>query len=679
MQVPTDDILIPVDALVNGENVVTITNDADTNDSWSAAGVYIEIHGVLSLPRMPIQHVTTPDIPSSDVGATAIVSSSVWLNSSYDGIQHQVWYQIPDGYDGASPTPLLVGTHAWGQDGEGLISFMGSAVDERGWLFVAPDTHGRYYLDGTVNLIWPGAQHDILDAVEYMVANYNVDTSRVYIAGFSMGGQTTTTMAAKYPDVFAAAAAWIGPTDLAEWYAELRDLPRYSMLRQIRREIDPSCDPVSDTDYVYGCGTPATEPFEYQRRSAMAMPQNSRLVPLHMWHNEADELVPVHHSLDLAAAINAWFPPTPITVTTVVTAGCTDTYKHCYDPEFEAWLGYLASHTRNVQPPPSVMVRTDESKPYYWLNAVQTGDAHWSAVEASYTLVDRTVTAVISDTQPLTLALNLGSTPAAGGVVERAGMGLPGTTYLVQGGGNNGLYDYTSGYLTTTLSTVGQSLLTISAIEAEVSAAPNTVLGTQVATSTIVAVVKDQLGNPVPNGTVVEFSTTEGTFPNAGSTYTATTIAEGIVTTTLTLEPGADLAEITAGVGSITVSTAVDAIYPAVEIVVTPRQMTTAGGHVVTYTYQLSNTGDATLTAVAVVDDNGTPTDGSDDLDVCEGITLAPEATINCVLGVALTETMIRTTTVTGQDPVDGITTDKDSVIVTVYYSVFLPIISRGD
>lgn len=121
------------------------------------------------------------------------------------------------------------------------------------------------------------------------------------------------------------------------------------------------------------------------------------------------------------------------------------------------------------------------------------------------------------------------------------------------------LENYASGYLTTVLTTTGQYSLTISAISMEVSADPPLVPTGETTTSTIRAIVQDHLSNPVPDGTIIEFSTTEGTFPNGSSTYT-TTLTGGQVTTTLTLGPTTDPAEITASVESVTSSTTVNVI-----------------------------------------------------------------------------------------------------------------------
>ena len=652
---PTDMIPIPPEVLVRGQNVITLTNDANVNDGWTAANLYLEIHGVLSGPPVASLEDTLLAPPPLEVGAMATVSGTVALTSTYELAQGQVitqvvWYQIPMSYTGSISVPLLIGAHGMGVTGQWIRDHLAVEANNRGWLLAAPDMHGRYYVNhGKYHLAWVGAQHDIMDTIEYMMSEYEVDSSHIYILGHSMGGQMATVMAAKYPDVFAAMAEWSGFTDLTAWYYESEALGE--SVEVIENETG---------------GIPPAVPFEYQRRSAMEMPQNSRLIPLHMWHNEADKRVPVHHPYDLAGAINSWNPPMAVTVTTVITAGCTDTHKHCYFPDFEEVFDYLEGFTLSSQPPSSVTIRTDASKPYYCLDLSQTGGDHWSEVEAAYSLADKTVTVTISDTQPLTLAFNLGSTPIMGRVVEQPGMGLPATTYLVRGGSNNYLHNYTSGYLTTTLLTVGQFTLTISAIEAEVSANPDMVSGWQAATSTITAVVQDHLSNPIPDDTIIRFSTTEGTFPNGSSTYT-TTVLGGQVTTTLTLAAvAADLAGITARVESITGSTSVNIIHPALEVAITPNQTTMYSGQIVTYAYQITNTGDTTLTGVTLVDDNGTPGDSNDDITVCEDITLTAVATEIYSRSAALDQHTTITAIVTGQDPLGNDVTDSDSTTVNV-------------
>ncbi|HID63263.1 MAG TPA: hypothetical protein EYP49_11070, partial [Anaerolineae bacterium] len=518
---PVDRIPVPVEVLEKGENVVVLTNDADADDGWAAANLHIEIHGVLSGPPVAALEATPPAQPRLNLPATGTISGSVFLTSTYElargeVISQQVWYQIPMSYTGSVSVPLIIGIHGMGTgSGQGTRDFLAAEADERGWLLAAPDMHGSYYRNtGQYALAWPGAQHDIIDTVVYMASEYEVDPSRIYVAGGSMGGQTAAMMTAKYPDVFAAAASWKPLTDLTDWYYELGALGNpWDNQGIIEDETG---------------GTPVTRPFEYQRRSPMGVPQNSRLTPIKMWHDVDDILVPIHHSRDLKNSINNWNPPTPVILIEIASGEneCpSDIYQHCYKPDTAKVFDYLESFALSSQPPPSLTIRTDESKAYFWLNVAQTGGDHWSELETSYNLSDATVTTTISDTQPLTLAFNLGSTPTVGpGGVTRSGIGLPATTYLVNGGGSNYLHNYTSGYLTTTLAATGQFSLTISAIGVEVSANPPAVPAWQTATSTISAVVRDRLNNLVPDGTIVQFSATEGTFPNASSTFTTTTV-----------------------------------------------------------------------------------------------------------------------------------------------------------
>jgi poly(3-hydroxybutyrate) depolymerase len=552
------EIPIPPEVLVEGENVIVLTNDANPNDGWTAANLRLEIHGILSGPPVAVLEAPSPTLSPPDIGATAVISDWVLLTSSYDGIQQVAWYQVPDCYTGSTSVPLLIGIHGMGSgSGQGTRDFLATEADSRCWLLAAPDMHGNYHQNtGQYALAWPGAQHDIIDTIVYMMDNYNVDTSRIYVTGGSMGGQTTAMMAAKYPDVFAAAVPWKPLTDLTDWYYELDDLDDpYDTLPEIRRE----------TGGTFTGTTPPEAPFEYQRRSPIEMPQNSQLIPIKMWHDEDDLLVPIHHSIDFRDAVNDhWNPPTPVTLIEVGSGEyeCpTDPYDHCYNPLPADIFDFLSGFTLNTAPPISLTIRTDESKPFYWLNFAQTGGDHWSEVEAAYSLASETVTATISDTQPLTLAFNLASTPIIGPAgISRPGTGLPATTYLVSGGGNYKLEDYTSGYLTVPLTTTGQFTLTISAIGIEVSADPSTVPAGQIVTSTITAVVKDRLNSPVPDGTTVEFSTTEGTFPNASLTYMIATIG-GQATTTLTLDTDDNSAQVVASVGSVTDSTIVNVIF----------------------------------------------------------------------------------------------------------------------
>ncbi|HID06512.1 MAG TPA: hypothetical protein EYP10_05120, partial [Armatimonadetes bacterium] len=616
---------IPPEALVQGNNLIEITNDALPDDSWSATQVRLEVFGHFTVSLMDgIDN--TGYISPGDVAATAVTSFTITFTNPYDESSQEARVVIPDSYGGDTPVPLVIYVHGRSSDMYEGENTLGEATGNKGWLLATPQLHGSWTGDpqpdppGKYAYASLESQYDIIGTMNYMLEHYNVITNQIYLVGYSMGGQIATVTIAKFPHIFTAIFDNKGPTNMVQWYDENTSYHQ----RWMRRECH-----INEVEQ-----DPTQNPFCYQRRSSVNFASDYIHIPISITHSVSDTLVPIHHSRDLRDAINSYNPDQLASVyeDTVVGPTCGEPY-HCYEPDPMAVLNFLEPFTLNNNPT-YINITTDESKSYYWLKIAQTGGDHWSRVEAAYYPISATVTTTVSDTRPLTVAFNLGST-ALGltritDKLKQPGMGLPATTYLIQGGGNNYLRDHEAGYLTTTLVITGQFSLTISAITADLSAHPDMVSGWQTATSTITAVVQDYLGNPVPEGTIIQFSATEGTFPNEGSTYT-TTVTGGQATTILTLTATADdLAEITASVESITGSTSVNIIHPALDVTVTPSKMMIYRGQVVTYTYQITNTGDITLTNVTLADDNGTPGNSNDDITVCTNITLIVGAITSC-------------------------------------------------
>ncbi len=101
-------------------------------------------------------------------------------------------------------------------------------------------------------------------------------------------------------------------------------------------------------------------------------------------------------------------------------------------------------------------------------------------------------------------------------------------------------------------------------------------------------------------------------------------------------------------------------------------------GDPITWTYEITNTGNVTLTNVTVVDDNGTPGDPGDDRTACSGLELAPLAAHTCSLaGTAQAGAYHNVATVTGTPPVGSLIPVADhsyyfgsDPVVTLEYSV---------
>ncbi|MBI4319119.1 MAG: prolyl oligopeptidase family serine peptidase [Chloroflexi bacterium] len=348
---------VDLSTLVQGKNTVTITTDGGSDD-WTAAKPRLVATGSLS-------------------GATV---REVYFTSSYDGTYQQFVALVPSDYDSISNVPLIISVHGWnGTAWDGLELFGGTA-NTRNWLLASPLMHGERTLGATA-LASRASQRDVQDAIAYMTANYRVNTSRIYIAGISMGGMIAATTAAKYPDVFAAAVDYEGPTDLRAWYDE-------SAWRRPYIEAETG-------------DTPGGAPFEYERRSALQMARNLTHMPLAIVHGNQDTSVLPHHSSDLFDSVRSYGSSA---VQSYWFDGGHGNPPDAYSTDWAA--SFLSSYSL-YNTPSHINVKSDESKSYYWLTMAQSGGEHWSEIEATYYAPTRTVTAIVSDTNSVGLSINL--------------------------------------------------------------------------------------------------------------------------------------------------------------------------------------------------------------------------------------------------------------------------------
>ena len=561
-------LAIPPAVLLQGENGIEIVNDAQGSDAWSAAQVSLGVMGDLQVD-LADRYKSTP--VSQQMPTKFVIS----FTNTFDGSAQEFEGQIPTGYDGDTPTPLLLAVHPRNQVKEWGANTFGDAADNRGWLLASPELHGRWQPPQSPSK--PGAyayaslesQYDVLDTVVYMVQNYNVDPTRIYLAGYSMGGQGGVVMVAKNPHIFAAIFDNKGPSDMAAWYEEQLDYynsppnTNREQIRAMREEcyIDNGGSKIPAYPNT-SLGTPAN-PFCYQRRSGVSFAGNYINTPISITHSISDALVPITNSYKLRDAINSFNPTYPVSIYIDPDAidpdngqTCTGSF-HCFDPDSQAVLGFLEQYTLNNNPG-HINITTDESKPYYWMNVLQSGGGHWSQISVWRDTPNKTVTASISDTNPVSIGFNLGVT-AVNNILVQPGMGLPSTTYLIKEQGQSAyLKDYeNTGYFTPTLVSTGQYSVTMSALSLIITADPPQLTAGPSATSTITVVVTDNLGSSVPNGTVVTFTTSTGNFTGSGTATETSATTNGQAQVVLT--GVTDSADVEARVGLATASTTIPA------------------------------------------------------------------------------------------------------------------------
>jgi predicted esterase len=125
------------------------------------------------------------------------------------GKQRPYYLHVPRSY-GGQPTPVLLWLHA---DGRGsYIGALGPMADKYGFIIVSGEGGGtwRGWSEGK------GSEDDeyLFGAIEETKKLYNVDLTRIYVAGHSRGGTYTSRLGADFPEFFAGAAmhngVWVG-------------------------------------------------------------------------------------------------------------------------------------------------------------------------------------------------------------------------------------------------------------------------------------------------------------------------------------------------------------------------------------------------------------------------------------------------------------------------------------
>ncbi len=209
------------------------------------------------------------------------------FDSTHDGTEQKGLLQIPDRYDTQEKTPLLVWAQGMYRKSDFGIENIGVEANRKGWLLLTADLHGER-TGGETNLGAPSAVQDMIDALDHVVRNHPVDTSRIYLAGISMGGLTGGLILTRAPDRFAAGALLLGITDLKDWFEQTRGM-----------------DGDYHADIIRECGgTPEEKPGEYARRSLLVHAKTLARIPMMICHGRKDTVVPVSHSDKLIREIS---------------------------------------------------------------------------------------------------------------------------------------------------------------------------------------------------------------------------------------------------------------------------------------------------------------------------------------------------------------------------------------
>jgi hypothetical protein len=123
------------------------------------------------------------------------------------------------------PAPLQVGLHAWGGTAwngygwwygwkEGTLLLATNDYPPQTWWYGYYDHHGiRPPRPG--DIVHNYTERRLLSMLEWVKSRFEVDPSRIFAAGLSMGGSGASALAMRHPHVFAFGISWVGVHDFA--------------------------------------------------------------------------------------------------------------------------------------------------------------------------------------------------------------------------------------------------------------------------------------------------------------------------------------------------------------------------------------------------------------------------------------------------------------------------------
>ena len=168
------------------------------------------------------------DQPAANQSQIQLVSQAVTLKrqrvsirSSADGTEQPAILILPSAARAgvSGKVPLVINLHSWSADLNQRTP-LEQLVTDQGWIFLAPNFRGPNSQPEACGSLL--AQQDILDAVQWAIARHEVDPGRIYLTGASGGGHMTLLMVARHPQIWKAASAWVGISDLTAWHTRHR-------------------------------------------------------------------------------------------------------------------------------------------------------------------------------------------------------------------------------------------------------------------------------------------------------------------------------------------------------------------------------------------------------------------------------------------------------------------------
>ena len=242
--------------------------------------------------------------------ATSVPTGFLDRTVTVGGEAYRYQVYVPADYSASKAWPVIVSLHGNGRQGSDGMRPTGTDFATRIRENGAPFPAIVVFPQAKVGTRWfyPRMEELAMAELDHTISEFRVDTARIYLQGYSMGGSGSYRLAAKWPERFAAVVVVAGRiTPGANYTAE-------------EIEIDREANPA----------VAAPDPY-----SAFAAKLGK--TPLWIFHGDADAVVSVDDSRKLAAALKA--AGAPVRYTELAGAGHMDAPLKAYaDPDLFRWL-----------------------------------------------------------------------------------------------------------------------------------------------------------------------------------------------------------------------------------------------------------------------------------------------------------------------------------------------------
>lgn len=183
------------------------------------------------------------------------------------------------------PRPLLVALHSWESDHLRPYPEQLAYCVKHDWTFIEPEFRGRN--NRPESMCSELVVRDILDAVAYAKREASVDSSRIYLFGFSGGGMAALLMAGRHPEIWAGVSVWCPLIDIREWYSYRITVEKDSNGYAPQIIKAAGGDPLKDTSAAAECA----------KRSPVNCLEKARGVKISICVGIQDAAIPNSHSL----------------------------------------------------------------------------------------------------------------------------------------------------------------------------------------------------------------------------------------------------------------------------------------------------------------------------------------------------------------------------------------------